>query len=157
MQVLQGKIDILSTNGLDAALAPAPTTPGSIKAFCPETDPIVQYVSQQMEQYVKQMKDLAEEMQNALQHISDELATEVGREQQHLMLMQDQVQSCLRAPPALLAMRTLSACVCACVTIAERDAAIRTTALPAAHPAAHIGQSSCDCCVHRMLVCYRMA
>lgn len=91
-QVLQGKIDILSTNGLDAALPPAPTTPGSIKAFSPGTDPIVQYVNQQMEQYVKQMKELAEEMQHALQHISDELATEVAREQQHLMLMQDQVQ-----------------------------------------------------------------
>ncbi|CAL5221018.1 g3135 [Coccomyxa viridis] len=90
-KVLQGKIDILSSNGLDAALVPAPSTPGSIKAFNPETDPIVQYVNQQMEQYVKQMKELAEEMQHALQHISDELATEVAREQQHLMLMQDQV------------------------------------------------------------------
>ena len=102
MQVLQGKIDILSSNGLDAALLPAPTTPGSIKAFCPDTDPIVQYVNQQMEQYVKQMKELAEEMQNALQHISDELATEVAREQQHLMLMQDQVHTLSHAFPATL-------------------------------------------------------
>lgn len=97
MQVLQGKIGILSSNGLDAALVPAPSTPGSIKAFNPETDPIVQYVNQQMEQYVKQMKELAEEMQHALQHISDELATEVAREQQHLMLMQDQVRKCSHA------------------------------------------------------------
>jgi len=92
MQVLQGKIDILSSNGLDASIAD-PSTPGGIKAFSPESDPIVQYVNQQMEQFVKQMKDLAEEMQSALQHISDELATEVTREQQHLMLMQDQVQA----------------------------------------------------------------
>ena len=102
MQVLQGKIDILSSNGLDAALLPGPTTPGSIKAFCPDTDPIVQYVNQQMEQYVKQMKELAEEVQHALQHISDELATEVAREQQHLMLMQDQVQRGSHAHPAML-------------------------------------------------------
>ena len=92
MQVLQGKIDILTSNGIDATIAD-PSTPGGIKAFSPESDPIVQYVNQQMEHFVKQMKDLAEEMQSALQHISDELATEVAREQQHLMLMQDQVQA----------------------------------------------------------------
>lgn len=102
MQVLQGKIDILSSNGLDANIT-APSTPSAIKAFNPESDPIVQYVNQQMEAYVKQMRELAEEMQNALQHISDELATEVAREQQHLMLMQDQVTRSFQLFSATLA------------------------------------------------------
>ena len=37
-----------------------------------------------------------------LQHISEELATEVGREQNHLMLMQDQVR-----PASLCAMSSM--------------------------------------------------
>ena len=89
-QVLHSKLDILSSNGLDAPPT-SPPTPNAIKAFSPESDPVVKYVQRQMQQYVKQMKELAEEMQHALQHISDELATEIVREQQHLMLMQDQV------------------------------------------------------------------
>ena len=94
-QVLHGKLDILSSNGLNASPT-SPPTPNAIKAFSPESDPVVRYMHQQMQQYVKQMKELAEEMQHALQHISDELATEIVREQQHLMLMQDQVmKSCL--------------------------------------------------------------
>ena len=90
-QVLHGKLDILSSNGLDAS-STSPPTPNAIKAFSPESDPVVKYMHQQMQQYVKQMKELAEEMQHALQHLSDELATEIVREQQHLMLMQDQVR-----------------------------------------------------------------
>ncbi|CAK0783093.1 hypothetical protein CVIRNUC_006288 [Coccomyxa viridis] len=89
-KVLHGKLDILSSNGLDAS-STSPPTPNAIKAFSPESDPVVRYMHQQMQQYVKQMKELAEEMQHALQHLSDELATEIVREQQHLMLMQDQV------------------------------------------------------------------
>ena len=91
-QVLHGKLDILSSNGLDAS-STSPPTPNAIKAFSPESDPVVKYMHQQMQQYVKQMKELAEEMQHALQHLSDELATEIVREQQHLMLMQDQVRT----------------------------------------------------------------
>jgi flagellar biosynthesis/type III secretory pathway chaperone len=64
---------------------------GSIKAFSPDRDPIVQYVNDQMERYVRTMREMAEEMQHALQHISDELADEIVREQKHLVLMQDQV------------------------------------------------------------------
>ncbi len=91
LQVLQGKIDILSSNGLDDSIA-APAMPdGSIKAFSPDRDPIVQYVNDQMERYVRTMREMAEEMQHALQHISDELADEIVREQKHLVLMQDQV------------------------------------------------------------------
>jgi hypothetical protein len=91
MQVLQGKIDILSSNGLDDSIV-APAMPdGSIKAFSPDRDPILQYVNQQMEQYVRTLREMAEEMQHALQHISDELADEIVREQKHLVLMQDQV------------------------------------------------------------------
>ena len=91
MQVLQGKIDILSSNGLDDSIVAPAMHDGSIKAFSPDRDPIVQYVNQQMEQYVRTMREMAEEMQHALQHISDELADEIVREQKHLVLMQDQV------------------------------------------------------------------
>ena len=97
-QVLDGKLDILSSNGLDAS-STSPPTPNAIKAFSPESDPVVRYMHQQMQQYVKQMKELAEEMQHALQHLSDELATEIVREQQHLMLMQDQVRTAFHHGP----------------------------------------------------------
>ena len=47
---------------------------------------------------------LAGDLQQILQHVTDELATEVNREQQHLMLMQSQVRSapCHPALPAVL-------------------------------------------------------
>ena len=38
------------------------------------------------------------DLQQILQHVTDELATEVNREQQHLMLMQSQVRFPGRAP-----------------------------------------------------------
>ncbi len=45
-----------------------------------------------MEECVQRhMASLAGELQKILQHVTDELATEVNREQQHLILMQDQV------------------------------------------------------------------
>ena len=46
----------------------------------------------QVEECVQRhMASLAGELQKILQHVTDELATEVNREQQHLILMQDQV------------------------------------------------------------------
>lgn len=39
------------------------------------------------------MAALIDDLQQILQHVTDELATEVSREQQHLMLMQDQVMA----------------------------------------------------------------
>lgn len=45
----------------------------------------------QVEECVQRhMASLAGELQKILQHVTDELATEVNREQQHLILMQDQ-------------------------------------------------------------------
>lgn len=46
-----------------------------------------------MEECVRgHMASLAGELQKILQHVTDELATEVNREQQHLILMQDQAR-----------------------------------------------------------------
>ena len=121
-QVLHGKLDILSSNGLDASPT-SPPTPNAIKAFSPESDPVVKYMRQQMQQYVKQMKELAEEMQHALQHLSDELATEIVREQQHLMLMQDQVRSAahhgpMSSLPLLSRVYRLRSCPCqVCISV----------------------------------------
>ena len=47
----------------------------------------------QVEECVRgHMASLAGELQKILQHVTDELATEVNREQQHLILMQDQAR-----------------------------------------------------------------
>lgn len=47
----------------------------------------------------RHMASLAGELQKILQHVTDELATEVNREQQHLILMQDQAR-CDPSPAA---------------------------------------------------------
>ncbi|CAL8471835.1 g11377 [Coccomyxa elongata] len=81
--LLKKQDDLLSRTCLDPSPTSVTSPSGSLGAH---HDPA------QVEECVQRhMASLAGELQKILQHVTDELATEVNREQQHLILMQDQV------------------------------------------------------------------
>lgn len=60
------------------------------------------------------LSKLEAKLEALLQHVSEELATEVGREQNHLMLMQDQAR-------ADLVNATLAPCLAVCTALSKGE------------------------------------
>ena len=82
MQLVLSKKDNQRGSCLDS---PGSVTSLTISAFGGDNSKLEDILNEHMAR-------LASELQQTLQHVTEELATEVNREQQHLMHMQDQVQ-----------------------------------------------------------------